>query len=347
MMELDITFEESPWERMVGKLQPGQTLSALQFLADTEEEEEDTLEEIFRTLEEKAVTLDISELPADMGTGETAVRLRHEHQLAEKGDLLQGLEPNDTLRLYLEELADSGESGCKEELLQKHLQGDKESAPRLLNLSLPNVVDIAKTYTGRGVLLMDLIQEGSLGLWQGILQYQSGDFESHCSWWIRQYMARAVIMQARSGGLGQKLRQGMEDYRDVDQRLLGELGRNPTLEEIAQQMHVTEEEAQIYEDMMTQARSRQMVDAAMAPKEEDPQEEEQAVEDTAYFQARERIMEMLSTLSQEDANLLTLRFGLEGGLPMTPQEAGQKLGLTPQEVVEREAAALSKLRQQG
>ncbi len=345
MMELDITFDESPWEQLVQ--QAGDTLSALQLLTQTEEEDEETLEEIFRVLEEKKITLDISQLPADMGSGDTAVRLRHEQQLVEKNNLLEGLEKNDTLRLYLEELAGTKPDSTRQELLKRHLRGDREAAPELLNLSLAAVVEAAKTYTGRGVLLMDLIQEGSLGLWQGILQYTGGDFDSHCSWWIHQYMARAVVMQARSGGLGQKLRQGMEDYRDVDQRLLSELGRNATLEEIAQQMHVTVQEAQVYEDMITQARSRQMVDAAMAPKEEDPQEEEQAVEDTAYFQARERIMELLSTLSQEDAQLLTLRFGLEGGLPMNPQEAGQKLGLTPQEVVEREAAALNQLRQQG
>lgn len=346
MMELDITFEESPWEHMADTLQPGQSLSALEFLAHTENEEDETLEEIFSELEEKGVALDICDLPLDMGVGESALRLRHEHQLVEKGNLLQGLEENDTLRLYLEELADADGSGCKEALLQKHLQGDKNAAPELLNLSLHTVVDIAKTYTGRGVLLMDLIQEGSLGLWQGILQYHGGDFESHCSWWIRQYMARAVIMQARSSGLGQKLRQGMEDYRDVDQRLLSDLGRNPTLQEIAEQMHITEEQAQIYENMITQARTRQTVEAAMEPKEESP-DEEQAVEDTAYFQTRQRILELLSSLSQEDAKLLSLRFGLEGGLPLNPQQAGQRLGLTPQEVVEREAAALARLRQQG
>ena len=89
------------------------------------------------------------------------------------------------------------------------------------------------------------------------------------------------------------------------------------------------------------------VDAAMEPKEEEPEEEQQAVEDTAYFQMRQRIMELLSTLSAEDAQLLTLRYGLEGGMPLNPEEAGRKLGMTPQEVVTREANALAKLRQQG
>lgn len=184
-----------------------------------------------------------------------------------------------------------------------------------------------------------------MGLWQGILNYADGDFEAHRDWWIRQYLHRAVFMQARSGDLGQKLRVGLEDYRDMDQKLLSELGRNATLEEIAEAMHVEPEEAAVYANMLTMARTRQQVDAAMEEKKSEP-EDEQAVEDTAYFQMRQRITELLSTLSEEDAKLLTLRFGLEGGLPMSPEEAGRKLGLTPQEVVAKEANALAKLRQQ-
>ena len=186
-----------------------------------------------------------------------------------------------------------------------------------------------------------------MGLWQGILNYTGGVFADHRDWWIRQYLHRAIFLQARSGDLGQKLRQGMEDYRDMDQKLLSELGRNPTLEEIAESMHVTAEEAAVYENMLNMAKVRQQVDAAMEQKEEIPEEEQQAVEDTAYFQMRQRIMELLSTLSAEDAELLTLRYGLEGGLPLNPEEAGKKLGLTPQEVVTREANALAKLRRQG
>ena len=86
--------------------------------------------------------------------------------------------------------------------------------------------------------------------------------------------------------------------------------------------------------------------AGVLEPEEDPQEQEQAVEDTAYFQMRQRIGELLSVLPAEDAELLTLRFGLEGGMPLTPEETGRKLGLTPQEVVMKEANALAKLRQQ-
>jgi len=146
-----------------------------------------------------------------------------------------------------------------------------------------------------------------------------------------------------SSGLGQKLRQAMADYRDTDQRLLTELGRNPTLEEIAEAMHVTPEDAMTYQDMLQSARQRAKI---QAPRQDLPQEEEQAVEDTAYFQMRQRITELLSLLSEKDAKLLTLRYGLEGGEPLSPEETGEKMGMTPDEVVTAEAAALSKLRTQ-
>ena len=184
-----------------------------------------------------------------------------------------------------------------------------------------------------------------MGLWQGILNYSGGDFEVHRDWWIRSFMTRAVVDQARSGGVGQKMRQALEDYRAVDERLLSELGRNPTLEEIAVELHMTAEEAGSLSRMMTTARRLAQARPEEKPEEEEQAEEQQAVEDTAYFQMRQRIAEMLSGLSEENAKLLSLRFGLEGGLPLTPEEAGRKLGLTPEEVGTREAAALAQLRQ--
>ena len=137
----------------------------------------------------------------------------------------------------------------------------------------------------------------------------------------------------------------MEDYRDVDQRLLSELGRNPTLEEIAESMHVSVEDAAVFADMVTSARSRRKIEEEREEKEPTP-EDEQAVEDTAYFQSRQRIMELLSSLTEQEAKLLSLRFGLEGGMPLTPEQTGEKLGMTPREVVLLEAQALLKLRKE-
>ena len=342
---MEFTFEASPWEQALEALQPGETINLLTLLSYLEEEDEDTVLEALDMLEEKGVALGIDDLPNLPTGGNMALRLREEKQLVESGRLLTGLPENDPLRLYLEELAATTAAGDTELLAQQYLDGDENAAQKLVTLSLSRVVELASNLAGKNVLLLDLIQEGSMGLWQGILNYTGDSFDAHRDWWICQYLHRAVFMQARSGEMGQKLRQGMEDYRDVDQKLLAELGRNPTLEEIAQAMHVETEEAEVYSNMLTMAQTRRQVDDAMEEKEPEP-EEEQAVEDTAYFQMRQRIGELLSVLSAEDAELLTLRFGLEGGMPMTPEETGRKLGLTPQEVVMKEANALAKLRQQ-
>ena len=342
---MEFTFEASPWEQALEALQPGETINLLTLLSYLEEEDEDAVVEALDMLEEKGVALGIDDLPNLPTGGNMALRLREEKQLVESGRLLTGLPENDPLRLYLEELAATPAAGDTELLAQQYLDGDENAAQKLVTLSLSRVVELASALAGKNVLLLDLIQEGSMGLWQGILNYTGDSFDAHRDWWICQYLHRAVFMQARSGEMGQKLRQGMEDYRDVDQKLLAELGRNPTLEEIAQAMHVETEEAEVYSNMLTMAQTRRQVDDAMEEKEPEP-EEEQAVEDTAYFQMRQRIGELLSVLSAEDAELLTLRFGLEGGMPLTPEETGRKLGLTPQEVVMKEANALAKLRQQ-
>ena len=342
---MEFTFEQSPWEQALEALQPGAEMNILTLLSLLEEDDEDAAQEALDAMEEKGVALSVRDLPNLPTGGNMALRLRQEAQLVASGKLLTGLEENDPLRLYLEELAATPAAGDIDLLALQYLEGDEDAAQKLVTLSLSRVVELATELAGKNVLLLDLIQEGSMGLWQGILHYAGGAFEPHRDWWIRQYLHRAVFLQARSGDLGQKLRTGMEDYRDMDQKLLSELGRNPTLEEIAEAMHVTAEEAAVYADMLNMAKARRQVDDAMEPKEPEP-EDDQAVEDTAYFQMRQRIMELLSVLSPEDAKLLTLRFGLEGGLPMSPEEAGKHLGLTPQEVVTREANALAKLRQQ-
>ena len=343
---LEFTFEQSPWERALDALQPGDEISMLTLMTLLEEADEDMAQEALDELEQKGVSLSIRDLPSLPTGSNMALRLREEAQLVASGKLLTELSENDPLRLYLEELAATPAAGDPDLLAMQYLEGDESAAQKLVTLCLSRVVELAEELAGQNVLLLDLIQEGSMGLWQGILSYTGGDFSTHRDWWIRQYLHRAVFLQARSGDLGQKLRQGMEDYRDMDQKLLAELGRNPTLEEIAGAMHVAAEDASVYADMLAMARVRQQVDETMEPKEAEL-EDEQAVEDTAYFQMRQRITELLSTLSDEDAELLTLRFGLEGSMPMSPEEAGRKLGMTSQEVVTREANALAKLRRQG
>jgi RNA polymerase primary sigma factor len=339
----DFTFESAAWELALEDIQAGSTLSAVQFLTLMEGEEETVVEDALQLLEQRDILLDVSQLPKVGGMGEAALRLRREEQLVESGTLLESLEETDPLRLYLEELAQIPVCGDVRLLSERLLEGDKSVAQQLTDLMLSRVVERAGEMVGRGVLLLDLIQEGSLGLWQAVLNYEGGDFESWCDRKIRWDLARAVTMQARNNGVGQKLRQAMEDYRAVDERLLSELGRNPTLEEIADQLHMSVEETAAVAKNLDAARVLARAKTVAQPEEEDP-EEQQAVEDTAYFQMRQRIAELLSELDDEGKKLLTLRFGLEGGKPLTPEQAGQKLGLTAEEVVKKEAAALAKLR---
>ncbi len=343
MNQWDFSFEVSPWEAVFDTLPAGSSFSAVRFLAMMEGENEDSLTAAFEMLESKNILLDISELPKNYGSGEAALRLRREEQLVKENVLLQSLEENDPLRLYLEEIAAIPACGDPQILAQRCADGDESAMAQLVNAMLSRVVSNAYELTGRGVLLMDLIQEGSLGLWQAILHYTEGDFEKYCDRRIRITLANAIARQALANGVGQKMRQALEDYRAVDERLLTELGRNPTLEEIALELHMTPEEASFVSETLDAARMLQRAKSEAQPKEKQP-EDEQAVEDTAYFQMRQRVQELLSSLNETDAKLLTLRFGLEGGLPLTPQDIGKQLGLTPEEVVAREAAALTKLR---
>lgn len=345
MTPLEFDFGPDPWDTLLESLKPGDTLDAVRFLAAVESMDEEDVQQALEDLEQQAITLNADGLEKLPVSPDLALRLRQEQDLVQRGTLMKELEQTDPLRLYLEELAAIPVSGDIQLLAQQYLDGKESVVQQLTDLSLSRCVELACQMTGRGVLLLDLIQEASLGLWQGILNYTGGDFEVHRDWWIRQYLAKAVTLQARAGGVGQKLRSGMEDYQDVDQRLLTELGRNPTLEEIAEAMHTDVSAAAVYGEMLTAARTRKQVENAREEPEETP-EDDQAVEDTAYFQSRQRIMELLSTLTEQEAKLLTLRFGLEGGLPLSPEETGKKLGLTPHEVVTMEAAALSKLRQE-
>ena len=343
MNDLEFSFEPAPWELFLRKMQAGDTVDAVSLLAVLEGESDQAAEDALQEMEMACLRLDISGLRGQTVGGEVAVRLRREQQLAQKPLDPSVLEPGDPLRLYLEEIAAMPACGEESLLAAEAARGEESTRAMLTNLGLSRVVEIAREHTGCGVLLLDLIQEGSLGLWQAVCAYRRGEYEAHRDKWIRFYMAKAILLQARACGVGQKMRTALEDYRAVDQRLLADLGRNPTLEEIAQELHMTAEEAERVKTMLENARMLQR--SHQEEKEPEPTEEdEQAVENTALFQMRQRIGELLSRLPEEDARLLTLRFGLEGELPMSPEETGRRLGLTPEEVVAREGAALAQLR---
>ena len=351
-LELDFEFEDSALSRFLDNLNDNDTVNAYEFLALLEGEGEETVEDTFLRLQELTVDLDMAGLPVPQLSGDSGVRLKWEKELAESHDLLRKLEESDPLHVYLTEIAAIPVCGDIRILAEKLAEANRRAdsceslCERIVNLSLGKVVELACKYTGWGVFLLDLIQEGSLGLWQATQAYigKGEDFESIRDWWIEFYMKKSVILQARESGVGQKLRTALEDYRSVDERLLSELGRNPNLEEIAEAMHMTPEDTATIGKMVENARLLQS--AKREPdSEEEKEAEDQAVEDTAYFQTRQRISDMMSGLSAREAKLISLRFGLEGGMPLSPEETGRKLGLTPDEVVAAEAAALAKMRQ--
>lgn len=344
MNQWEFSFEESPWERMKSTLRRGDTLSAVRFLSIMENEDEQYAEDAALELEELGVLLDISALPVYAG-GEVALRLQREQELSAGNQLLECLGETDPLRLYLEDVAAQKPCSDANALARRCAAGDQKAMEQLTQGYLYRVVHIAREYTGHGVLLLDLCQEGSLGLWQSILRYQSGDFDTQAQWWIRSAMARLITLQARASGVGVNLSQALERYRQADRNLLTRLGHNPTREEIALELGITPDEAQSLEMMLQNV---QAVSKAKAGQEsqEPAAEDEQAVEDTAYFQMRQRISELLSVLSEEEARILTLRFGLEGGKPMGPEEIGKNLGLTPEDVLSREAKALEIMRKE-
>ena len=339
--EFDLGLEQSPMSVFEGM----DSVSAARLLTELDGLSDEAMDEVFQGLEEEHIPIDLSDLPLSGASGEAARRLREEEQLVKGGKLLTGLEENDPLRLYLQELAAIPACGDPELLALELLEG-KDVADRLVNLSLSRVVQLAQEYTGRGVLLMDLIQEGSLGLWNGILRFPGGCFEVFRDGCIRRYMAQAVIRQARASGLGQKMRQAVEDYRMVDERLLSELGRNPTLEEIAEAMHMTVAEIESVRKFLDNARMVGKAHETKEPEEESP-EDTQAVEDTAYYQTRERVDSLMSGISELENKVVTMRYGLDGKAPLTAAEVGRKLGLTVTEVVELETAALNKMRSSG
>ena len=319
--------------------------SAARFLELLEAEDPAVLEEFLAEAEKCQTTLDVSTLPKVEPTGSDALRLKQESDFQTLEAIGVGLDAHDPLILYLQELAAIPAAGDVQVLAQSYLAGDHHVAERILQLCLGLAAEMALDYTGHGVLLMDLIQEGNMGIWECLPTYEGGDFMTHARWRIRNNMAKAVIRQAHASGIGTLLREDVESYMRADRELLSQLGRNPTQQEIAERLGMTMEELLTIEKLIEDARREESVKQQTEEPEETP-EDQQAVEDTAYFQIRQRVTELLSTLTEEEAKLLNLRFGLEGGRPLTPEQAGKVLNMTPAQVVATEAAALAKLRTQ-
>ncbi len=339
----DFVFEQAPWEAYLRSCKNGSVISGWNLISMLEDEEDDAVEDAFSILTVKKLQLDLSGLPQMSAGSNTAQRLQQEREYVTGGLKTALMEETDPLRLYLEEIAAAPACGDEKLLAEQLSSGDQRAAQRLTELGLSRVVEIAAEYAGQAVLLLDLIQEGNIGLWEAISGYRGGDYAAQRDEAIRSSVLKAIVLQARSNGISQKMKKALQDYRAADQHLLTKLGRNPGLEEIAQEMHISLEQAQTIEKTMADILLLQKAEKLAAPKEETA-EDELPVEDTAYFQMRQRISEMLSVLDEQEARILTMRFGLEKGLPMSTEEVAKALGITTAAVTACETAALSKLR---
>lgn len=173
---IDVTFDQPFWQQKFEYVKQGDKISAAEFLTSLEQEDTLCVEEAMSWLDERQISLDISDLPLPELTGSVALRLKQESELSDPEAVTEGFDDNDPLRLYLQELSNMPAFGDLQLLAERYYAGEHHLAEQLVNLSLSMVVQIAMEYTGRGVLLLDLIQEGSLGLWKGIACYCGGDF---------------------------------------------------------------------------------------------------------------------------------------------------------------------------
>lgn len=341
----EFTFDEvaSPWDLAVARLHRGDRMPAGRFLALMRSTEDISSEDAALELEQKGVMLDVSELPKLAGNPDTDARLRLERQLLEQGGWSESLDEKDPLRLFVEELIHLPSIDDGAELAALGAAGDRKAMQRLTDGYLKTVFECARAYADRGVMLMDLVQEGSLGLWQAILSYESGSFRDHALWWIRQAMARAVTLQAEADGVGDHLAEQIRRYQQADKDLLAALGRTPSDEEIALELGITLEETislgKMLREIQTMARLKRENEAP-----QESAEDELAVEDTAYYQTRERVSDLMSDLTEEETMVLNLRYGLNGKTPLTAQETAAKLNMTAAEIAAVEAAALTKMR---
>ena len=265
----------------------------------------------------------------------------------------EGVSIEDPVRMYLKEIGKVPLLSAEEEIeLAKRMEkGDEEAKKKLAEANLRLVVSIAKRYVGRGMLFLDLIQEGNLGLIKAVekFDYRKGyKFSTYATWWIRQAITRAIADQARTIRIPVHMVETINKLIRVSRQLLQELGREPTPEEIAVEMNMPVE------------RVREILKISQEPVSlETPIGEEEdshlgdfiqddnvpvPVDAAAYTLLREQLEEVLNTLTDREKKVLSLRFGLEDGRGRTLEEVGKEFNVTRERIRQIEAKALRKLR---
>lgn len=265
----------------------------------------------------------------------------------------KGVSIDDPVRMYLKEIGKIPLLKPHEEVeyAKRMAEGDEYAKEKLIEANLRLVVSIAKRYVGRGMLFLDLIQEGNLGLIKAVekFDYKKGyKFSTYATWWIRQAITRAIADQARTIRIPVHMVETINKLIRVSRQLLQQLGRDPKPEEIAKEMNMSEEKVR---EIMKIAQDPVSLETPIGEEEDShlgdfiPDEDAPApAEAAAYSLLREQIAVVLDTLNEREQKVLKLRFGLDDGRSRTLEEVGREFDVTRERIRQIEAKALRKLR---
>ncbi len=265
----------------------------------------------------------------------------------------KGIAVDDPVRMYLKEIGKVALLTAEEEIQLAQLmeEGDEEAKQRLCEANLRLVVSIAKRYVGRGMLFLDLIQEGNLGLIKAVdkFDWRKGyKFSTYATWWIRQAITRSIADQARTIRIPVHMVETINKLIRISRQLLQEYGREPTPEEIALEMDITEEKVR---EILKIAQEPVSLETPIGEEEDShlgdfiPDDDVPAPADAAAFSMlKEQLVEVLDTLTEREQKVLKLRFGLDDGRARTLEEVGKRFDVTRERIRQIEAKALRKLR---
>ncbi len=302
----------------------------------------DQIERIYDTLESLGIDV-LDESTAEEETNEEELNL----------SIPEGVNIDDPVRMYLKEIGKVSLLTAEEEVeLAKAMEQGNEMAKRkLAEANLRLVVSIAKRYVGRGMLFLDLIQEGNLGLIKAVekFDYRKGyKFSTYATWWIRQAITRAIADQARTIRIPVHMVETINKLIRVSRQLLQEFGREPQPEEIAVEMGISEDKVR---DIMKIAQEPISLETPIGEEEDShlgdfiPDEDAPApAEAAAFILLKEQLMDVLDTLTPREEKVLRLRFGLDDGRARTLEEVGKEFNVTRERIRQIEAKALRKLR---